>query len=218
MTMSRITSYGNNTSYGSFVGNRFEVNTLKKKLEKWLVKRLLQSDGSTTRLIESIVSSHSGVCVDVHHQELVPKNKLDPDIGDSFGAECELLRRISSLRTDESVISDNVVLGRFDLFSRNLQESLLEGRIPLGVLMAKYEYKRELIWSGYQHTDFLKVLFQPYKLPPGYFPFKQYLMIRDNQTWFYVFELFHDKIMLDLFWSSIQTAPQWHGSGNCQGS
>lgn len=150
---------------------------------------LLQSDGSTTKMLELIVGGE--VTIKVHDQGWIFRSEMLPDSFFPIEGPGPFIRRVTSLYFQNEVISTNLVFGNPEIISAELQEGLIQGTFPLGKLIKEMEYRRQILFAGYEESQ------QHLNLLPGeQYPTKKYLMIRDGQWWFYITEVFHMQTIL----------------------
>jgi chorismate-pyruvate lyase len=155
-----------------------------------LIKRiLLCADGSTTRLLQSIVGQT--MTVKVHHQTLIQHQDLPSTIATFFPCEGQFLYRISSLYSGQTLVSTNVVYTCIGALPETLQMQLSAGTIPLGTLISHAETRRDLLRATEQCFCNLQNLFEHFSIPPLFYPMKEYKIIQQEKCWFYVCELFH---------------------------
>ncbi|MEW9701692.1 chorismate pyruvate-lyase family protein [Paenibacillus sp. SI8] len=161
---------------GKSVGGRFE-------------EILLQSDGSTTKMLELIVGGE--VTVKVHDQGWIFRNELPPAYHFPIEGAGPFIRRVTSLYYRDEVISTNLVFGNPEVISSKLQEQLQQGTIPLGKLIKEMEYRRQILFAGYEDFNKDHTVFHPAEFSETEYPLKKYVMIREGQWWFYITEVFH---------------------------
>ncbi|MBC2581722.1 chorismate pyruvate-lyase family protein [Clostridium sp. DJ247] len=170
---------------------------LKQAVETKLAKIILFNDGSTTRLLETLVGDK--VVVDVHIQDLVSNNNLPKEGINYFKGDGPYLFRIASLYYNEEVLSNNVVIVPKNMLNLSLHKELKKGKIPLGKLINEIDYRRNLISGKTEDSTKLKSLFAPYELEHGIYPVKKYTINRNGECWFYICEVFHYKTILKYF-------------------
>lgn len=173
-----------------------------KNVNDWLIDMLLRKDGSTTRMIESLVGSK--IDVKVHYQQIISKDDIPQELKTYFPEKELFLHRITSLYYKETILSQNVVFADLKSLSNDLQKNLELGKLPVGKLINEIENRRKLLWFGRANTDSLSKLYAPENIISGEFPIKKYLIIRDGQTWFYICEIFQQQKILDFFWSAMK--------------
>jgi chorismate-pyruvate lyase len=170
---------------------------MKNWIEMKLTNILLNADGSTTRLLETLIGDK--VTVNVHQQGFFPKDTLPLEPTRYFNSDGPYLYRIMSLYYRDEPISNNVVIAAKSALDGKLQQDLIKGRVPLGKLINGTENRRELISAQVAHSSAVQKLFYTFKLEDDVFPIKQYLIVKSGESWFYICEVFHYKTIYEYF-------------------
>src|SRR5579884_383425 len=148
-----------------------------------LVKHvLLFSDGSTTRLLQSLVGR--SLDIKVHHQTVVEQQHLPPARAKFFPQEGPFLYRISSLYVGPTVLSTNLVYAHLRSLPETLQTQLSAGTYPLGSLISAFETRRDLLKSADACSCSLQPLFRGFTLTPQTYAMKEYNIIFQEKCWF----------------------------------
>lgn len=170
-----------------------------------LMHLLLQSDGSTTRMLEAMVGSD--LTLNIHQQDIAAKENLPYELIRHFDADGPFLRRVISLCYQGEILSDNIVLACLKTIDPELQSGLIEGQIPLGKLISNVESRRSIIQSDYQRADQLNPYIYPIRLIDNIYPVKKYLILHNKKCWFYICEIFHSQTILKLFYTARRSVP-----------
>ncbi|RUT29633.1 DUF98 domain-containing protein [Paenibacillus zeisoli] len=163
---------------------------------------LLHSDGSTTKMLELIVGGE--VTVEVHDQEWVFRRELLPELHFPIEDAGPFLRRVTSLYYQNEVISTNLVYGNPQVLSGALQEQLMKGKVPLGKLIKEMEYRRQILFAGYEELGPHSLNYHPFVFDRAEYPVKKYVMIREGKWWFYLTEVFHMSTILNYMVSDLK--------------
>lgn len=166
-------------------------------LKDRLTNLLLQMDGSTTRTIAALVGGT--ITINIKHQEIIQYNELPGEIQSYFSGEGPFLHRVSSLKYQGDCLSDNAVFADINSLSAELREKIYQGQIPLGLLIAALEYRRQFLECAQMKLDELQPLFTPIHLSSGELPVKKYLVIGDRRCCFNICEIFHLEKLLRYF-------------------
>ncbi len=178
-------------------------NTLTEKmelyqgLEKGIVNLLLKADGSTTQLLEMLVNDK--LEVQIHQQDFVKAEQMPKEVACHFKNDNLFLYRIMSLNYNGETISENVVISPRSSLDAFLQKNLFDGQIPLGKLINQTEHKRVPISQGMVYSSDVQHLFATWKIKEGLYPSKEYFIVKEQDNWFYICELFHYKTIYKYF-------------------
>jgi len=149
----------------SLPNREFErLNTIPNKV----LRLLLLSDGSTTLNLQIIYGS-SDVRIELLHQEL----SLDvTGMNGLFDLE-----RKTRLFCNQNACSYNMVAFNTKIVDKSFVDELWEGRIPLGILLEKYELqvRREIVDYGTAGRGEVAGIFQDIPERECYY-YKHYLM------------------------------------------
>jgi chorismate-pyruvate lyase len=186
---------------------------IKTGLEMVLIKIILDADGSTTRLLETLVGET--VTVKLHQQDFFRKKNLPLETTRYFKSDGEFLYRLISLHYRNESLSDNVVITPKSGLDSMLRERLAEGQIPLGKLINETEHCRKLISANIIHSSEVQHQFYSIKLKSGFFPVKKYLIIKDGESWFYICEFFNYETIYKYFTKMISGVSLTAGEFRC---
>ncbi|URZ14568.1 chorismate pyruvate-lyase family protein [Clostridium felsineum] len=176
--------------------NYNEIN-IENVIESGLVDIILKNDGSTTRLLETLVGNT--ITVGVDSQNVISKGKLPEEVNDYFKRDTQYLFRVVSLYYNGEVLSNNVVVAEVNKLNYELNSQLEKGQIPLGKLISKTDHIRNNVCSKIFSSNELQSLFQNFKLEKNMYPVKQYTIDKEGECWFYVCEVFHYDTILKYF-------------------
>ena len=166
-------------------------------LEKAVTNILLNTDGSTTRLLENLTGGE--VTVNVHMQGFFSKESLPPELTGYFKSGGSFLYRIVSLYCNGEPLSDNVVMAPENALNIKLRQDIENGKVPLGKLIDSTEHRRKLISAKVTHSSKVQDMFCSFILKDDFFPVKKYTIIKDDENWFYICEVFHYKNICKYF-------------------
>lgn len=157
--------------------------------EQWpnaaATRMLLLSDGSTTRLLESMLNEPLQVAVE--HQEIVPSSIISPFIREQLAVDqpSRLLERRSMLLLPSGQwVSRNYVVCKPSLPTA-VWEALQSGSLPIGKIWDTYQVKgkRELLGCGTTSESALG--------SRGIAAYKHYVLWNETSPLMYVREHFH---------------------------
>jgi hypothetical protein len=166
-------------------------------LEQRLSNLLLQMDGSTTRILTAIVGGNPSVIL--KHQDTVEYQDVPKDIQTYFTEKGPFLHRVTSLTYHDDAISDNAVFADLNFLTPELLDGINQGQMPLGLLIANTENRRQFLAGSRMKLDEVQPLFTPVDLNSGESLVKKYLIIKEQHCWFYICETFHLEKLLKYF-------------------
>ncbi|WP_164931545.1 chorismate pyruvate-lyase family protein [Longirhabdus pacifica] len=146
-------------------------------------RMLLQSDGSTTQLLESMLNEPLDVIV--VKQEMLQSYHIDPTIAALLRIPNDenVLERYSQLVTkDNTVVSNNYVVCRLGL-DANVMQKLHQGSIPIGKIWSSNRLSGHRMLLGYGQEFHDKEQRQV--------PYKHYIQWHDDVPRLYIREKFN---------------------------
>ena len=175
----------------------------KQNINNWMINLLLNTDCSTTKIIESLI--HDKVNIKIHEQKKVSLNELPDDISKYFVSNGSFLHRISSLYFNKAELSYNLVYVNLDVIPISYQENLFKGDLPIGKIIANLTSQRKLLWNGYKDSkQLLQIDFATLESNIKHYPVKQYLIFNENKPCFFINETFNSQQILNKFWAAIK--------------
>ena len=174
-----------------------KISDLITFLEQRLSNLLLQMDSSTTRILTALVGGN--LTVNLKHQETIKYQDLPKEIQGYFAGKGPFLHRVTSLTYQGDALSDNAVFADINFLTPELLDGINQGEIPLGLLITNTENRRQFLEGSLMKLDELRPLFTPVNLNSGESLFKKYLIIKEQQCWFYICETFHLEKILKYF-------------------
>jgi chorismate-pyruvate lyase len=174
-----------------------KISSLLTLIEQRLSNLLLQMDSSTTRILTALVGGT--LTVNLKHQDTIEYQDIPEEIQGYFAGKGPFLHRVTSLTYHEEALSDNAVFADINLLSPELRDDIYQGKIPLGLLIANTENRRQFLAGSRMKLDEVRPLFTPVDLNSGESLVKKYLIIKEQRCWFYICETFHLEKLIKYF-------------------
>ena len=157
----------------------------------YCLRIILSTNGSTTLALESLIMKK--VSLNIIHQEIVTFNDLPSDVKVFFKSKGPFVKRITSLNFENRTLSENVVYFDISTIDKPIQNRLSTENIPIGKMLNSMENKRVIISHGFKEYDELRNSYLPHSILKSTYPYKEYTIIRNENCWFHITEIFHSK-------------------------